>query len=52
MCRTLTKISYAQILNIINKLYELDCSIKGMKVDSVTGFEMFLINFNDYKNGK
>ena len=52
MCRTLTKISYSQILNIIDKLYELDCSIKGMKVDSVTGFEMFLINFNDYKNGK
>jgi DNA polymerase-3 subunit delta len=52
MCRTLTKISYKQILNIIDRLYELDCSIKGMKVDAQTGFEMFLINFNEYKNGK
>jgi DNA polymerase-3 subunit delta len=52
MCRTLTKISYAQILNIIDKLYELDCAIKGMKVEPQIGFEMFLINFNEYKNGR
>lgn len=49
ICRNCMKISYYQILNIIDELYQLDCKIKMMEIDSSLGFELFLINFNNLK---
>lgn len=52
MCRNLLKISYFQILNVIDALYQLDLDIKSMKIDPYIGFELFLINFNMIKEKK
>lgn len=48
ICRNLVKISYFQLLNVIEKLYQLDLKIKSMEIDPLIGLELFIINFNSY----
>ncbi len=49
MCRSLVKISYFQLLLVMEKLYQLDYKIKSMEVDPVIGLELFLVNFNSVR---
>jgi DNA polymerase-3 subunit delta len=49
-CRNLVKLSFDQLNNIMDYLYNLDCRIKGMEVDPDNGLELFMIDFNDIKN--
>ena len=51
LCRTLVKIKYKEILNIIDELFKMDTKIKEMAIDPVTCLELFIINFNDIKIG-
>ena len=51
LCRSLVKIKYKEILNIIDELFNMDTKIKEMAIDSVTALELFMINFNDIKVG-
>lgn len=52
MCRNLMRITYYQLLKILDDLYLLDVKIKSMEVEPSLGLELFLINFNKYKEGK
>lgn len=49
MCRNLVRISYFQLLLVMEKLYQLDYKIKSMEVDPVIGLELFLVNFNSVR---
>lgn len=49
MCRNLVRISYFQLLLVMEKLYQLDSKIKSMEVDPVIGLELFLVNFNSVR---
>ena len=49
MCRNLVRISYFQLLLVLEKLYQLDSKIKSMEVDPVIGLELFLVNFNSVR---
>ena len=51
LCRTLVKIKYKEILNIIDELFKMATKIKEMAIDPVTCLELFIINFNDIKIG-
>ena len=42
-------ITYEEILNIVDYLYNLDLKIKSMETDPYFGFELFLINFNNIR---
>lgn len=42
-------ITYEEILNIVDYLYNLDLKIKLMETDPYLGFELFLINFNNIR---
>ncbi|MGN1295110.1 MAG: DNA polymerase III subunit delta [Bacilli bacterium] len=48
-CRNFVRLSYDNLLNILNYLQKLDNDIKTMKVDPYIGFELFLINFENIK---
>lgn len=52
ICRNLYSISYKQIQNVIDYLYSLDIKFKAMEIEPVTGVELFMINFNQIKEGK
>ncbi len=49
MCRNLVRISYFQLMEIMEKLYQLDFKIKSMEVEPVIGLELFMINFNSVR---
>lgn len=49
LCRSLVKIKYSEILNVIDELYKMDTKIKEMAIEPVTALELFIINFNDIK---
>ncbi len=51
LCRSLVKIKYQEILNIIDELFKMDTNIKEMAIDPITCLELFMINFNDIKLG-
>ena len=42
-------ISYEELLNIVDYLYNLDFKIKAGETDPYLGFELFLINFNNLR---
>ena len=50
ICRNFVRLTYDNLLNVIDYLQKLDNDIKSMKVDPYIGFELFLINFDDIKN--
>ena len=50
LCRSLVKIKYKEILNVLDELYLMDTRIKEMAIDPVTAIELFIINFNDIKS--
>lgn len=52
MCKNLMRITYYQLLKVLDDLYLLDVKIKSMEVEPSLGLELFLINFNKYKEGK
>ena len=52
MCRNLVRISYFQLLNVIENLYQLDSKIKSMEIDPIIGLELFLVNFNNVREKK
>ncbi len=52
ICRNLYSISYKQIQNVINYLYNLDIKFKAMEIEPITGVELFMINFKQIKEGK
>ena len=52
MCRNLVRISYFQLMGIMEKLYQLDYKIKSMEVEPVIGLELFMINFNSVREKK
>ena len=52
MCRNLVKISYFQLIQVMENLYQLDEKIKSMEIDPIIGFELFLINFHNAKEKK
>ena len=52
MCRNLVRISYFQLLQVMENLYQLDARIKSMEVDPIIGFELFLISFNNVREKK
>ena len=41
------KISQTKINNVLDKIYQLDYTIKSGQIDRFVGFELFLINFNN-----
>lgn len=41
------KISQNKINNVLDKIYQLDYTIKSGQIDRFVGFELFLINFNN-----
>jgi DNA polymerase-3 subunit delta len=51
LCRSLVKIKYQEVLNIMDKLFDIDTKIKEMAIDPITAIELFIINFNDIKIG-
>lgn len=51
LCRSLVKIKYRELLNVINELFKMDTNIKEMSIDPVTCIELFITNFNDIKVG-
>lgn len=50
LARSLVKIKYKEIINVLDELFNLDTNIKEMAIDPSTGLELFIINFNDIKN--
>ena len=52
MCRNLVRISYFQLLSVIENLYQLDSKIKSMEIDPIIGLELFLVNFNNVREKK
>ena len=44
-CKNLKTISQDQLINTLNKLFELDKAIKHNEIDRFYGFELFLSNF-------
>lgn len=52
MCRNLVRITYYQLLQVMENLYQLDVKIKSMEIDPIIGLELFLINFNNVKEKK
>lgn len=52
MCRNLVRISYFQLLAVIENLYQLDSKIKSMEIDPIIGLELFLVNFNSVREKK
>lgn len=52
MCRNLIKITYYQLLNVIDSLFNLDLKIKSMEIEPSLGLELFIINFSDMKEKK
>ena len=49
LCRSLVKVKYIELLNIMDELYNIDTKIKEMAIEPVTALELFIINFNDIK---
>ena len=49
MCRNLTKITYYQLLNVMDHLFNLDLKIKSMEIEPTLGLELFIINFASMK---
>lgn len=50
LARSLVKIKYNEIINVLDELFNLDTHIKEMAIEPSTGLELFIINFNDIKN--
>ena len=50
LARSLVKIKYKEIINVLDELFNLDTHIKEMAIEPSTGLELFIINFNDIKN--
>lgn len=50
LARSLVKIKYKELLNIMDELFNLDTRIKEMAIEPSTGLELFIINFNDIKS--
>ena len=50
LARSLVKIKYKEIINVLDELFNLDTHVKEMAIEPSTGLELFIINFNDIKN--